>query len=243
MRQRQLLALSIVFAMTILVAAPAGAVSSWGEPPIVFAGRQWQVKHSVDQVGPGPNVFTSDNVRVDRRGRLVMRIDQSNGVWRSSEVVLDESLGYGTYRFRVRSSLDDLDPNVVLGLFTWSDEPEQHNREIDIEFSRWGNPDSRTNAGYTVQPYDAVGHQHSWALATRRATEHEFTWRTGSVTFRSFDRRGRQLASWTFDDAASVPDPATAQVRINLWLFRGAAPTDGDPVEVVIGDFSFTPSA
>jgi hypothetical protein len=42
--------------------------------------------------------------------------------------------------------------------------------------------------------------------------------------------------------AGTVPDAGQAQVRINLWLFRGNAPTDGQPVEVVISDFTFTPA-
>ncbi|TKY92230.1 MAG: hypothetical protein C5S46_01750 [Candidatus Methanomarinus sp.] len=42
---------------------------------------------------------------------------------------------------------------MVLGLFTWDIEAvEQHNREMTIEFARWGNPDEITNAQNVVQP-------------------------------------------------------------------------------------------
>src|SRR5437870_9597705 len=50
------------------------------------------------------------------------------------------SFGFGTYRFRLDSPVDDIDPNAVVGLFTWSDRPDFNHREIDIEISRWGEP-------------------------------------------------------------------------------------------------------
>lgn len=235
-------AVALVLLLVIATAAPAGAASRRGASTISFAGHSWTVKQSEGQVGPGPNVFSADTINVDKKGRLHLRIEQIDGVWQSSEVILDQALGHGTYRFTVESSLADLDPNAVLGLFTWSDEPQQFNREIDIEFSKWGNPANPTNAGYTVQPYDAVGHQHQWSIDSRRRTTHEFTWTAEGIHFRSVDRRGRELASWSFTDTAAIPDPDTAHARMNLWLFRGAAPTDGNNIHIVISDFEFTPA-
>jgi len=87
------------------------------------------------------------------QGRPPLRIRDKREVWTSAEVILDEALGYGTYRFTLASPVDQLDPNAVLGLFTWYDDPAQANREIDIEFSRWGDPNRTTNANYVVQPY------------------------------------------------------------------------------------------
>ncbi|MHA6793625.1 hypothetical protein ACVGVM_08935 [Pseudonocardia bannensis] len=40
--------------------------------------------------------------------------------------------------------LDRPDPNVVLGLFLYDgDSPEAAHHEVDIEFSRWGDPGGR----------------------------------------------------------------------------------------------------
>jgi hypothetical protein len=239
---RQRIAVLTFVLATIAAAVVPASPSAAGSHAVDFAGYQWTVKHSEGQVGPGPNVFAADNVEVDRRGRLRLRIDERDGVWRSSEVILDEALGYGTYRFTVQSRLGDLDPNVVLGLFTWSDEPAQNNREIDIEFSKWANAANPYNAGYTVQPYDVDGHQHQWSIGNQQRTTHEFEWSPDGVRFRSTDRRGRELASWTFSDTAAIPDPETAHARINLWLFRGNAPTDGEGVRITIRDFEFIPA-
>ena len=67
-----------------------------------------------------------------------MKIVKTAGKWVCAEVVLQQTLGYGTYRFYLDSPVDSLDPNVVLGLFTWNDDPAFNNRELDIEFARWG---------------------------------------------------------------------------------------------------------
>lgn len=240
-RAKKALAVMMSALTLLVVATPAEAKSKKpNRDQVVFAGYQWQVKSSDGEVGPGPNVFSERNVRVDRDGALHLEISRRKGTWRSAEVILGETLGYGTYRFTVDSPLTDLDPNAVLGLFTWSDDPAQNHREIDIEFSRWGNASNPNNAGYTVQPYATPGHQYQWNLSTAAQTVHEFTWTPEAISFRS-TAGGVELASWSFDDADAIPDAGDAAARINLWLFRGMAPTDGSAIEVVISDFSFTP--
>lgn len=238
MRRTHLLAISVL--LTLLAATTAPAAAGRGDDRVMFAGYEWEVKSSQGRVGPGPNVFSTDNVKVDKRGRLQLRVSRRKGQWRSAEVILSESLGYGTYRFTVESSLDDLDPNVVLGLFTWSDEPEQFNRELDIEFSRWGDPADPMNAGYTVQPYTAPGHQFRWQIGADRPTVHEIRWTPGEATFTS-TRGGQVLSTWTFADPSAVPDPDTAHARMNLWLFRGDPPLEGRGIQVTISDFAFVP--
>jgi hypothetical protein len=239
-----------LFAMLLATMAAPSAAGAAGEPKIEFAGRTWTVKTSAGSVGPGPNIFAEDNVRVDRRGRLHLSIEPRvvNGetVWTSSEIILDQPLGYGTYTFDVKSAVNDFDPNVVLGLFTWDTNPGDYNREIDIEISKFGNAADSTNAGFTVQPYDATGHQHRFAVDTTRRTRYSFDWTPDQVDFLAVRGRKSSIADWSFSEAingaGTVPDAGQAQVRINLWLFRGNAPTDGQPVEVVISNFSFTPA-
>jgi hypothetical protein len=38
-----------------------------------------------------------------------------------------------------------------------------------------------------------------------------------------------------------VPQSRDERVRLNLWLFGGAAPANGKEVEVVVTRFTFTP--
>jgi hypothetical protein len=140
----------------------------------------------------------------------------------------------------IASPVDALDPNVVLGLFTWSDKAPYAHRELDVEFARWGNPTDPTNAQYVVQPWDSPGRLHRLTLPAGAApTIHAFTWLRGRVDFSSYD-----LASWGHAwsyTGSGVPPSGGENVRLNLWLFGGVAPTDGREVEVVVTSFTFAP--
>jgi hypothetical protein len=233
------------FAALLTMLVLAGVAHGAGKPgyptQIAWSGRTWQVKSSTSRVGPGPNYFSAspDNVWVDASGALHLRITQRNGRWYSAEIISKDSPGYGTYLFEVASPLANLDPNVVLGLFTWSDKAAYAHREIDVEFARWGNAAHPTSAQYVVQPYDVAGHLLRFAVPSTVPTMHGFTWRPGQVAFASSDLAGWDL-DWSYV-GSDVPRPGGENVRVNLWLFNGAAPTDGREVEIVVKGFGFTP--
>jgi hypothetical protein len=237
--------IGLLTAATLMLSLPMPAAAARPQQPpsgpatIQFSGYSWTVKDYKRKLGPGPNLFSSSNVSVDADGQLHLRIEKSGKQWSCAEVIANASLGYGTYRWTVASPID-LDPNAVLGLFTWNDDAAYAHREIDVEFARWGNAADPTNAQYVVQPYDATGHQLRWTQSpAATSTTHSFTWSPGRVDFTSTDGNGN-LLNWSYvgDD---VPIPGGENPRINLWLFRGSTPTDGQPIEVVISDFSFTP--
>jgi hypothetical protein len=77
--------------------------------------------------GPGPNGFddSSETVDVDHEGGLVLRVRRTGDDWVCAEVVGEEATGYGTYEWTIRSDLCGLDRQLVLGMFTWSDEPDR----------------------------------------------------------------------------------------------------------------------
>ena len=243
MRPAARIALLIALA-TLALGAPAGPALA-GKPGyadrIVWRGETWQVKTSRSAVGPGPNVFDKANVSLDASGSLHLRIARNAaGTWTTSEIIGPRSYGYGTYRFSLASRMDALDPNVVLGLFTWSDRAPYTHREIDIEFARWGDAADPTNAQYVVQPYTAANHLRRFTQPAVATSVHEFTWRAGSISWRSVDGAGSVIASYAYT-GSDVPRPGDERVRLNLWLFGGAAPLDGNPVEVVVTSFDFTP--
>jgi hypothetical protein len=178
---------------------------------------------------------------------------------------------YGTYSFSVKTvSVIDADTSAVIdtvlpqsliiGLFTWDDTDiyavnENWNHEVDIEISRWnisGDPDAQ----FLVQPpldpqlyrfysgadstYDQGGHVY------------DFTWNPGKVDWYT-DAAGGKNHSYATEDAifAGLDDyvqclPADVEIRMNLWnMFGSAMPvgmSDNQVVEVIIDDFTFTPS-
>jgi hypothetical protein len=216
-----------------------------------FSGYDWWVKTSPGLVGPGPNYFSesTNNVWLDALGRLHLRITNRSNQWQCAEVVTRRTFGYGSYRFELDSAVNDLNPSVVLGLFTWSDDPAYTHGEIDIECGRWADPGDVNNAQYVVQPWDWPNHLVRYAVpAGLTNSTHLFTWETNRVSYQAL--RGSYSASsaptnlistWVFTNVADVPQTGDENVRINLWLINGTPPTDQREVEFVVRSFRFVP--
>ena len=218
---------------------------------ISFSGYDWWVKSSSGLIGPGPNHFSdsTNNVWVDGQGELHVRITNRSNQWQCAELVTRRSFGYGSYRFELDSPVNDINPSVVLGMFTWSDDPAYTHREIDIECGRWADTNDVNNAQYVVQPWNLANHLVRYAVpAGLTNSTHLFTWETNRVSYQS--QRGsyspapaptKLLSTWAFTDAAAVPQAGDENVRINLWLINGNPPTDNQEVEFVIKSFQFVP--
>jgi hypothetical protein len=233
----------MLLAATVALVASGWPADASRQPPprtVEFSGYTWQVKSSEEGVGPGPNFFSDspDSVWVDSRGRLHLKLTYSNGRWYCAEVINTESLGQGRYTFELGSVVNDLDPNVVLGLFTWSDDPAYNNREIDIEFSRWAISDDPTNGQYVVQPYQRTGNLRRISQRPLASSTHSFDWRRTAVRFAS---SSAAPSTWTYR-GSDVPESGSEHVRMNLWLFRGASPTNDQPAEVIVKRFKFKPA-
>jgi len=219
------------------------------ERTLEFSGFTWRVKASEIPVGPGPNLFSNDedDVWVDGRGRLHLRIARRGDAWYCTEVITERPLGHGTYTFTLASRVDELDPNAVLGLFTWDDDaPEFNYREIDIEFSSWG-AEGGDNSQYVVQPWQNPDNIHRFETRLRgEHSTHAFTWGSDRVLFSSFHDReasldpANRIERWEYVGADNPP-AGDGNARINLWLFRGDPPVDGRDIEVVVDSFAFTP--
>jgi hypothetical protein len=251
---RRGLAVLVAFVLTTLggtggvVAAPHDEVVSGYGRTIRFAGRDWLAKTSNVLVGPGPNYFSDspDHIWLDDQDRLHLRIaPDASGNWQAAEVVLQASLGYGSYRFSLDSPAETLDPRAVLGLFTWNDDPTDNHRELDIELSRWSKP-TGPNGLFSVQPYQTPGHTYSYEQSPGIApSSHALRWQPGLASFSSWmglrsppPPDEALIASHSFTEG--IPQPGGEQVRMNLWLDGGVPPTDFQPVEVIIAEFHFS---
>ena len=171
---------------------------------------------------------------MDREGGLVLRVRRTGAGWVCAEVVGEDATGYGSYEWTIRTDLSGLDRHVVLGMFTWSDEPDQFHRELDIEVSAWGRSGGPIGQ-FVVQPSAPPGHRRAFMVPRTTSWQCSFDWSPGQVTFRASDAQ-----PWTFA-GNGVPKPGGAHPRINLWLHDGINPHLNAPVTVTIGSFSFTP--
>ncbi len=234
----------------------------WGRT-LEFGGRTWAVKESPSPVGPGGNVFSDHpaDVFVDGQGQLHLRVVFRDGVWKSSEVVLVDDVGYGTYWFTTESQVGSLDPNLTFGAFTWDpfcDDttiPAWPNREIDFEDSRWGNPGDPFSSQVVVQPYDVPGNLVRYTTPflspTPTLTRH-FTWQPHRVDY--MVAKGQHSpgtvtpadvvheSTYLHNPAAGrrVPPAGREKWRFNLWINGGGAPSNGQTAEVIISDFRFS---
>lgn len=227
-----------------------------------FAGYTWGVKDSPNPVGPGNNRFSTDpsDVYVDEEG-LHLTVRFHDGNWWATEVVLLETLGYGTYLFQTNSELHDLDVNVVFGAFTWdpygdTESQVSSNREIYFEDSRWGNKNSPTSSQMVVRAQGISDGLHRYTLPDLHgdpALTRLFTWRRDQVRFVAM--RGHHsrwdyprkaiIDEWTYEHDPSrihyVPTPKRETFRFNLWLNSGmSAPANSRSVQVVVKSFLYT---
>jgi hypothetical protein len=221
-------------------------VATAGVRMIKFSGYEWQVKSSHGTVGPGPNYFSEseENVSVDSNGRLHLRITKRDGRWYCAEIVGVRNLGYGTYKFHVDGDVAQIDPNVVLGMFTWSDHPAYSHREIDIEISRWGKAEN-SNAQFVVQPYTRPMNIVRFEIpAGAGKTRHSFDWQKDRVDCesrrageRSDSPAGSVISKHIFTQ--DIPPTGDERPRINLWLVSGEPPVGEKVTEVIISRFEF----
>jgi hypothetical protein len=219
-----------------------------GPRQVAFAGYDWTVKCG-NPAGPGPNHFSTSplNVWVDGLDKLHLKVAKRDGEWFSSEVVGNDSLGYGRYIYTVESQIDLLDPNLTLGLFTWDTFAPAHNyREIDFEFGRWKIP-SNDNAQFVVQPWSTPGNRHRFDIVGSGPTTHVMKWSPGGIEFISYKGSYTPIPApldiietWSY--AGSDNPPAGGEsARMNLWQVDGLAPSDGLDAEMVISHFQFIP--
>ena len=161
---------------------------SGGSKELLFARRIWTKKDTGPCIwGPGSNFFAAGNSFVDTEGKLHLKITNTGGLWRCAEVILKESLGYGTYVFNVEGDFEHFPDPIVAGWFTYSDDAEFAHREIDVEHSNGDLVGRPNNWQYVVQPYNAPGQRLRFSVSPNTSQMvHSFTWIPGSVAFASF---------------------------------------------------------
>jgi len=220
----------------ILAVAVVPGAARPPSPIAEFCGYQWRLRTAPSARG-GENVYSPSNISVDERGAMRIRISRTEKDWSCAEASLTRNLGYGTYEFVVRG-LDALEPAVVFGMFTYDyASGAQHNREMDIEISHWGNPTEKKNAQYVLQPYYVAANVYRFN-APRATLTFSLHWEQDRATFRTL--RGSALAS-EHVFTAGVPSPGIESIRVALYVFREAVVKLQHPMEVVIERFTYFP--
>lgn len=220
---------------------------------IDFSGIKWNVRSGISSA-PGPNNWSQNNVFVDELGKLHLKITYNYAAakWECAEVSSVEFLGFGTYEWTIEGKIDQLNQDVVLGLFNYLSASRGGTKkagEIDIEFSKWGIPTLSKPGSFTVWPPNNMKIKNwstSFAVSSAQTelyTRHSFTWSSKSVSFLSTDGLGKPIASANYSPSKSslsipqLPAPAI----MNLWVFQGDSKTlpKDQAVEIIISKFDF----
>ncbi|QEG35931.1 hypothetical protein [Bythopirellula goksoeyrii] len=219
---------------------------------IDFSEYKWSTKVQHKPAGPGPNFFSDrvEDVWVDDEG-LHLTISKRDGNWYCTEVILQESFGYGSYIFQTKTEPEYVDANVIAGMFTWEAGLPWPNRELDFEFARWSNPDDSTNAQFVIQPFTNSGNMVRYRVEPDKKDPYltqVMTWQEGKVHFKT--ARGRfdspripeeaVIIAWTYA-GDGVPEPRNENIRINLWLDDGKPPASDKPIDLVVTKFLYHP--
>ncbi len=221
---------------------------------MVFSGFEWVVIDSQGgAVAPGPNIYSPNNVWVDNEG-LHLQIKDNT----CAGVTSKECLGEGTYVFKIIGRPDLFNPNVVLGLFPYDlSAPNRAYNEIDIEFSRWGNPNTPIGTytyWYCDKPdckekdFKNVTHQFEMQLGGTH-TMHIIEVDRYQVHYKSFHgHEGNYLIHskqfWNqkaFNETGILTPlfgPLNNYAMMNLWQFKGKPEKD---TEIIISEFDFIP--
>src|SRR4051812_42580705 len=208
------------------------------KPPssiVEFGGYQWRLRDAPSGRG-GQNKYSPSNVDIDPKGAMHLRISKTDTDWSCAEVSLNRNLGYGTYEFVVRG-LENLEPAAVFSMFTYDyASGAQHNREMDIEVSRWGGL-AQGNAQYVMQPYYVAANVHRFSVPPGPLT-FSLKWEPERASFRT-TRGSSVISEYAF--TAGVPSPGIESIRAALYVFRKVADKMQRPVEVIIERFTYFP--
>ncbi len=205
-----------------------------------FSGYDWEARTAASPTGGLSHNYTPNNVWLDDKGALHLRVSREGNQWVCAEVRTIRSLGYGSYQFLLRDT-GDLEPAAMLGLFTWDDESKDpKHTEMDIHVSRWGNPESK-NGEYVIQPYQIPSNVYRFEIP-KGSLRTGFRWSPGAAAFSTTHgegQKGRTVEAWTF--TTGIPTPTGERIYVNLCEFGYPKIPLQHGAEVVIDRFQFLP--
>ncbi len=213
-----------------------------------FAGYTWNIKdYGTTKVGPGPNLWTRNNVWVDANGYLHLKVAKNAiNKWQCAEVSSVQTFGNGTFQWKLDGNVSAFNKNIVFGLFQYSGTDGID--ELDIEFARWGNSNNLP-LNYTVYPSSlslpTFHTTKAMNLTAGNFSTHRYIKTATSMTFKSMYGHYNDDTNLFSTATCSAPSQSITAVPMpvymNLWCFQGLVPSDKNSAEVIVRDFTFVP--
>jgi hypothetical protein len=219
-----------------------GAVQNAPTKALKFSGYDWGIRTIAGDRGGLNNLYSADNAWTEPDGALHLRIKKSGDRWSCAEVVLNQSLGYGTYIWTVRDAAH-LEPAAILSFNTFDDwGGEQHFRELDVELGRWGDAANKNNAQFAIQPFYAPGNLFRFSVPEGRLT-YVMHWEPGRASFKTVRGSSVSGAPVITDHVftSQVPTPGQEQAQMLFYVVGSANSPLQHENEVVVDKFEYLP--
>lgn len=224
----------------LLVMTLASMAHAMKARTIEFAGQTWEVRSWGGNPGNGCWNADPESVWVDPDGYLHLKIRQVNGFWCQAEVRAANFATYGSHQFRIVSKLDELDPDLVFGMFLYGGDTH----EIDVEVS--DSLDSTTNRGsYAVHgPTNGLARLSFPLVLSGSYSTHAIQWYKDGIWFSSWHGHcaaapcGGVIANWNYTGAMNPLPAHNLRPIINLWINHGVTPTKEH--EIIVKDYHFS---
>jgi hypothetical protein len=197
--------------LVLAVATVEGAKPVTPPKTLTFSGYQWEIRSGASDRAGSLNYFDQSNAWTDPSGLLHLRISKQGKDWRSAEIKLSRSLGYGSYRFVVRD---------VSHL-----EPQGRNAQDVVQ--------PYFVAANTVRflaPPGTLTHWMTWEPG-----------RASFRTVRGAQSKvgADSVAQHVF--TSGVPSPGSERMHINLYVYKSKRNPLEREAEVIIEKFEFRP--
>jgi hypothetical protein len=221
-----------------------------------WAGRTWAIKEGLANPGQNHWSATTNCVWVDTNGYLHLKVSYFSNHWYCAEIASTNNYPYGDYRFQVESAVTNLDTNIVVGFFLYSNVSFLETLgppEIDIEFARqFKDMSAHDNSSYAIQPAltpppeEALIPTNSYYFRTtnllNNLTTHRFVWTNDRVNFESYTGHGAPgsgslIARWTrmSNSVSQVPQEYMGlRLHLNCYLFQHKEPSAPQNTEVIL---------
>jgi len=209
---------------------------------IRFSGYDWNVRSVEGNRGGIQRQYDTENVWLDAQGLMHLKATRSGDGWICSEVNLNRSLGYGTYRFQIRN-IAHLEPAANLSLFTWlEDSPDNDHHELDINIGQRGDRENK-NVEYVMQPYYVASNVYRFEAPAGPVT-YAFDWEPESVSFEAWRGVSRPNSSQRISEhtfVSNIPPVGGETAHMNLCPFGFPKVALQRDAEVVIERFQYLP--
>jgi hypothetical protein len=219
-----------------------GTIQKAPTKPLKFSGYDWAVRTIASDRGGLNSLYSGDNAWTEPGGALHLRIRKDGERWSCAEVVLTQSLGYGTYIWTLRDATH-LEPAAVLSFNTFDDwGGEQHFRELDVELSRWGDAANQYNAQYAIQPFYIPGNLARFSVPTGTLT-YVMHWEPGRASFKTV--RGSSISGAPVVSehvfTSQVPTPGQEHAQMLFYVVGSANSPMRSGNEVIVEKFQYLP--